>query len=271
MELKGKAAVVTGGGTGVGRATVLDLARRGCNVLVNYSRSRREAEETANDARQLGAQAITCQADVADDDACRHLIDRAVSGFGRLDVLVNSAGTTSFIAQDDLDGVTDDVWDEIFAVNVKGAFHCARAAKGPMLAGGGGEIVNITSVAAFIGKGSCIPYCASKAALENLTVALARTLAPSIRVNAIAPGFIAGRWLEKGLGDRYEEVKAQFEQMMPLKRICRPSDVSAAVLGLVAGSDLITGQSLAVDAGMLIAEIGTTVGPRSENGTSPHK
>ena len=253
MQLEGKAAIVTGGGTGVGRATALELARRGCSVLVNYSRSRDEAEKTAADVEQWGVQALAFQADVADDAACRRLVDAAVRKFGRLDVLVNSAGTTRFIAHADLDRVADEDWQHIMDVNLKGPFQCARAARAAIVESGGGDIVNVSSVAGVFGTGSSIPYCASKAALNNLTLTLARVLAPHIRVNAVAPGFITGRWLEKGLGGAYSTVKQSVARKTPLQRVCEPEDVAAAILGFIAGSDLVTGQVLVCDGGFTFA------------------
>ncbi len=259
MDIQNKAAIVTGGGTGVGRATTLALAKLGCHVLVNYSRSASEAEQTAADARALGVQAFAHQADVSVDQECREMVQAAVEKFGGLNVLVNCAGTTEFVAAEDLERVTDQMWDRIMGVNVKGPFQCARAAKEPMLASGGGCIVNVSSVAARIASGSSIPYCASKAALDNVTIALARVLAPHIRVNGVAPGFIAGRWLQQGLGTAYERVKQNFEQNMPLQKVCEPEDVASAILGFITGSNLITGQTLVIDGGMLISPPGAVV------------
>jgi len=254
MDVDGRAALVTGGGTGVGRATALSLAERGCSVAVNYSRSRAEAEETAELARAKGVRAVALQADVADDTACRALVAGAVRELGRLDVLVQSAGTTSFIPHAKLDDVGDSDWERILAVNLRGPFQCARAARGAIDASGGGEIVNVSSVAGIAGVGSSIPYCASKAALNLLTVMLARVMAPTIRVNAVAPGFVTSRWFRAGLGDAaYEAIKKGAEQRSPLHAVCTPEDVSAAILGLVTGSDLVTGQVLVIDGGMTIA------------------
>ena len=252
MKVEGKAAVITGGGTGVGRATGLALGKLGCAVLVNYSRSNKEAEETAKDIEALGVKAIPFKADVADDAKCRAMIDKAVKEFGRLDILVNNAGTTSFIPHPDLDAVKDEDWDRIMAVNVKGTFQCTRAARGPLEEAGEGEIINITSVAGLAGTGSSIPYCASKAAIINMTVTLARALAPKIRVNAVAPGFINGRWLRAGIGDAYEGVKAATAERLPLGRVCEPEDIAEAILSLITGSDLVTGHVLPCEGGMLI-------------------
>ena len=253
MSSSKQVAIVTGGGTGVGRATSLALARRGYNVMINYSRSRDEALQTVADIKQLGVDARAMLADVADDAACREMVAATVSAWGRIDVLINCAGTTQFIPFDDLEQVTDEAWDRLYQVNVVGPFHCARAVRDPMLHSGGGVIINVSSVAAQLGQGSSIPYCCTKAALDNLTVSLARTLAPQIRVNGVAPGFIAGRWTEAGLGDKYAGVKQAYEASLPLGRVCEPEDVAECILSLVTGSRLVTGQTLTVDSGMMIS------------------
>ena len=254
MQIEEKAAIVTGGGTGVGRATALALARGGCSVAINYSKSKQEAEETAAEIESLGVRALVVQADVAEDSACRDLVDRSVREFGRLDVLVNNAGVTSFVGHGNLDAVTDAMWDRILAVNLRGPFYLARAAKAALDASGNAEIVNVSSIAGIIGVGSSIPYCASKAALNNMTLTLARVMAPATRVNAICPGFITGRWLQGGLGEAYEAVKDFYAQKAVLKRVCDPQDVAAAIVSVITGSDLMTGQIIVVDGGMTLAE-----------------
>jgi len=253
MELEGRGAIVTGGGTGVGRATALALARRGCSVVVDYSRSEEEAERTAAEVRELGVRGAAFRADVADDAACRDLIEAAERELGRLDVLVNNAGTTVFTPHADLEALDDADWQRVLAVNLLGPFHCTRAARKALAADGGGEVVNVSSVAGLVAVGSSLPYCASKAGLNNLTIALARVLAPEVRVNAVAPGFITGRWLKAGLGEAYDTVKQAMEARAPLGRVCDPADVAAAILALVEGSDLVTGHVLPVEGGMLIA------------------
>ncbi|MST00050.1 MAG: glucose 1-dehydrogenase [Pedosphaera sp.] len=258
MNIQNKAAVVTGAGSGVGRATALALARGGCHVLVNYSRTRDGAEETAEACRALGVKAIAFEASVANDAAVRAMMAAAVREFGRLDILVNNAGTTRFIPHADLEAVRDEDWGRIFDVNLKGPFQCVRAAR-PHLEADGGVIVNIASVAGITGAGSSIPYCASKAALINLTLALARTLGPRIRVNAVAPGFITGRWLEQGLGEDYEKVRQAKAEQALLGKVCDPGDVAAAILSLITGSDLVTGQ-------VLVCDGGHTLGPRLADG-----
>jgi 3-oxoacyl-[acyl-carrier protein] reductase len=253
MKLAGKAAIVTGGGTGVGRATALALAERGCGVVVNYSKSAGEAEATAAEIRARGVKGVAVRADVSDDAACRALVARALDELGRLDVLVNNAATTSFVPPNQLEQVTDADWDRILSVNLKGPFQCVRAAREALERDEGGVVVNVSSVAGLKGTGSSIPYCASKAALNVVTVILARTLGPKIRVNAVAPGFITGRWLREGLGEPvYDAMKKALEERVALHRVCDPEDVRDAILALIE-TDLVTGQVLPVDGGMTIA------------------
>ena len=252
MSDASRVAIVTGGGTGVGRETSLALGRLGYAVVVNYSRSQVEALETVSELTGLGVRAHSYQADVASDEACRAMVAFTLEKLGRIDVLVNCAGTTDFIPFQNLDAVTDESWLRLYRVNVMGAFHCARAVREAMVHGGGGQIINVSSVAAQLAQGSSIPYCCTKAALDNLTVSLARTLAPQIRVNAVAPGFIAGRWTQAGLGSKYEEIKQAYENTLPLGRVCEPRDIADGIVSLVTGSAMLTGQTLTVDAGMMI-------------------
>lgn len=248
MELTGKAAVVTGASRGVGRATALALARGGCNVLINCNQSHAAAEAVRREVEALGVKAVVFVGNVADDAACRGMMAAAAKAFGRLDILINNAGTTRFIPHDDLEAVTDADWDKLLGTNLKGPFQCARAAR-PHLERQGGVIINVASVAGIYGTGSSIPYCASKAGVINLTLSLARVLGPKIRVNAVAPGFIEGDWLKSGLGDDYEQARAAKAKQSVLGRNCQPEDVAAAILSLVTGSELITGQTVICDGG----------------------
>ncbi len=252
MPITSPVAIITGGGTGIGQATALRLGKKGWSVVVNYSRSASDAEATVAEIEKAGGKAIAIRASVAEDRECVAMVEQTVSTFGRLDLLVNCAGTTEFIPFPNLDDVTDDVWQRLYQVNVVGAFHCARAVRKPMLANGGGQIINVSSVAAILAQGSSIPYCCTKSALDNLTVSLARTLAPEIRVNGVAPGFIAGRWTQNGLGDRYDTIKIAYEKTLPLKAVCSPDDIAAGIVSLVEGSRMVTGQTLTIDAGMTI-------------------
>jgi 3-oxoacyl-[acyl-carrier protein] reductase len=238
-----KSALVTGSATGVGRAVAVALAKRGLAVAVNYSRSQKEAEETAAEVRRAGVPALLCKANVADNAAVRAMVARCREEFGGLDVLVNNAGTTHFIDHTDLDALTDEVWDDIFAVNLKGTFYACRASM-PLLRERNGSIVNVTSVAGLQGVGSSIPYAASKAALNCLTKSLARAFAPGVRVNAVAPGPILTRWLEG-----HEEMVERSLQGTPMGRASTPEDVAEAVVFLALDGAMMTGQVVVVDGG----------------------
>ncbi len=252
MSSSMKTAIVTGSSRGVGRATALALAKENYAVTVNYSSSQEEAEGVVEAIEALGGRAIAVQADIGKDASCRMLVERTVEAFGAVDVLINNAGTTSFIPHNALEQVGDDDWDRIMSVNLKGPFQMVRAALPYLKKSDNGCVVNVASIAGISATGSSIPYCASKAALLNMTVALARVCAPKVRVNAVAPGFIQGEWLKQGLGPAYDMVKKQCEDRSPLHKVCRPEDVTDAILGLVVGSKLVTGQTIVVDGGMLI-------------------
>lgn len=252
MELQDRVSLVTGSAVGVGRESALELARRGSHIVVNYSRSEQEAEETAAMVEKLGRRALLCRADVSDDSQIRQMVDQTLATFGRLDVLVNNAGTTHFIDHRNLDAVTDAVWDDILAVNLKGAFNCMRAASRPMLEQGQGSIVNVSSVAGLRGGGSSIPYAASKGALNTITMSMARVLAPAVRVNTVCPGFIDTRWLRGGFGDNYEAARRRTAESTPLKDVAKPEDVARVIAALVADMDWVTGQIIAVDGGATI-------------------
>jgi 3-oxoacyl-[acyl-carrier protein] reductase len=255
MDVRGTTAIVTGSAVGVGRAVALDLARRGANVVINYSRSEDDAREAVRLVEATGAKALLVRADVSDEAAIESMVRQTVDAFGGLNILVNNAAMTHFVRFDDLDGMKSEYWDDIFNVNVKGAFFCARAASKAMKASGGpGAIVNVASVAGVRAIGSSIAYAASKAALINMTTALARVLGPAIRVNAVAPGFIETRWLKQGLGDKvYELGKAAESNRAPLKAVCTPETVSQLILSLIEGADLVTGQCVVIDGGVGIS------------------
>src|SRR5438552_17027223 len=249
MDLAGRVAIVTGGGTGIGRATSMRLARAGAKaVVLNYSRSAGEAESTAEEARALGSEAIPYRADVADESMVEAMVASTVEQYRRLDVLVNNAGTTHFIAHPDLDALTDEVWNEILGVNLKGTFFCCRAAA-TELKKAGGAMVNVASIAAHRASGSSIAYAVSKAGVVQLTRALALALGPEVRVNSVSPGLVSSRWFSKSFGD--EAAAAQedaFAKATPVRKIASPDDVAQAVIALVE-NDVITGQDLVIDGG----------------------
>lgn len=253
MDLKGKTAIVTGSAVGVGRETAVQLARRGANVVINYSRSEDEAREAVGLVEQAGVKALLIKADVSNDAEVRQMVAQTVEELGSVDVLVNNAGTTHFVNFADLEGMEEEMWDNILAVNLKGPFFCSRAVAPAMKEAGQGAIVNIASIAGIKAVGSSIAYAASKAGLINMTVALARVLAPEIRVNGVAPGFIDTRWLKQGLGDFYEPAKQRTAEQTPLGRVSTPEDIAQVVLGFVEGADFVTGQTTIVDGGSSIA------------------
>jgi 3-oxoacyl-[acyl-carrier protein] reductase len=242
-------ALVTGGGTGVGRACALQFAERGYDVVVNYSRSAGDAEQTVAEVAKLGASAFAYQCDVSSEADVRGMIDKIERHFGRLDVLVNNAATTNFIPHADLDAMTEAMWDRILAVNTKGPFFCTRAAAKLLAAGGNGSVVNVSSIAGITGAGSSIAYCASKGALNTLTKSLARALAPKIRVNAVCPGPIDSRWIREG------NPNWDLDKMvagLPLPRASQPKDIADAVVFLAIGTSMVTGQFVVVDGGQTL-------------------
>ena len=246
MKLKGKAALVTGGGTGMGRAITLKFAAEGANVAINYSRRAKEAEETVEAARRLGVRAFAVKADVSVEAEAIHLVDETVKQFGRLDVLVNNAGWSTVVPHRKLDGLTEEILERTWRTNVKGPIYVTRAAIPHMLKGGGGSIVNTTSVAAFQGAGSSIIYGASKAALGAITKSLARAFGKdNIRVNAIAPGFVDTGFVDWPVGAKEKAVAGS-----PMGRIPTVDDAANAVLYLACDATGVTAQTILVDCGV---------------------
>jgi len=243
-----KVAILTGAASGVGAATARALAARGYQVLVNFNRSAERAQAVLSDCMAAGADAIAVQGDVALDTVCEGLARQAMARWGRIDALVNSAGTTKFVPLSNLDGVQAADFQSIYGVNAIGPFQMARAVARHM--GSGSAIVNVSSIAGQMGSGSSFPYVLSKAALNALTLGLARTLAPSIRVNAVLPGMIQGRWMQEGLGDAaYESVQAQFGGSALLGEVATPEHIASAIVWLLDPLCLMTGQLMVVDAG----------------------
>jgi 3-oxoacyl-[acyl-carrier protein] reductase len=251
-ELKGKVAIVTGSATGIGAAVAVGLARRGANVVVNYSKSETEARATADAVRATGSEALLVQGNVASDADCRMLAAAAQQAWGRIDILVNNAGTTKFASHGDLDALSAEDFAGIYAVNVIGPFQMIRAAAPALKAGGSGTVVNISSVAGIAGVGSSVAYAASKGALNTMTLSLARALGPEIRVNAICPGYVATRWFSDRFGQATtDRISADQAEQTPLKRAGMPEDIADSVFFFcTAASRHITGTLLSVDAGL---------------------
>ncbi len=251
-DMEGKTVIVTGAGTGLGAATARALAKRGANVLVNYASSAEAAEAVAEACRADGVNAFAVKGSVAEFAECEMLVAEAVSRLGRLDVVINNAGITKFADQKDLDALTAEDFERLYRVNVIGPYQMARAARGALEASGEGVIVNVSSIAGVIGIGSSIAYAASKGALNTMTLSLARSLAPKIRVNAVCPGFIASGWFTKWAGEQAEaSVARRIAETTPLRAASTPEEIAETVLFLASpASRSMTGEILTPDAGL---------------------
>ena len=244
MSDDAKVAVVTGSATGVGKAVALRLSRNAVSVVINYSKSKDDADATAAAIRSENGTVFLQKADVSDDSQVRSMVEATIAEFGRIDYLVNNAATTFRVALDDLDGLSTEMWHSLLDVNVIGAFQCARACAPHIRQQDGGAIVNISSYAGFSGKGTSMAYAASKAAMNAMTKSLAAALAPEIRVNAVAPGFIDTRW---HLGDEGRRVEAA--AATPLGFAAGPDNIADAVVPLLLENSFVTGQVVVVDGG----------------------
>ena len=232
-----RVALVTGSSSGIGAQVARRLAKDGYEVVVNS----RSAETGQAVADELGAAYL--QADVAEEDQARALITEVVSRFGRLDVLVNNAGTTERIAHANLPAATPEIWRRLYDVNVVAPFVLVTAAE-QALRESQGCVVNVSSLAGVRATGSSIPYAASKAALNHMTRLLAKALGPDVRVNAVAPGLVATPWTED-----WDDLHQLVTAMAPLRRVATTDDVAEAVLGLIR-STYVTGEVLVVDGGL---------------------
>jgi 3-oxoacyl-[acyl-carrier protein] reductase len=250
MQEKGKVALITGGGTGIGRASTLALARQGIQVAINYSKSSKEAQETEQEAKKLEVSAMTVQADVSKDKEVQAMVKKVMDTWGRIDMLINCAGWSQRLPFADLEALTDEIWDKNLGINLKGVFYSSRAVAPIMKKQGQGTIVTIASVAGITGVGSSMAYAASKAAVISLTKSLARALAPEIRVNAIAPGLVETRWIEAW--SDVNDIRQQTLQTTPLKKISTPEDIADAVCFLATGAKMVTGEIIVVDGGKII-------------------
>jgi len=256
MSKDGLYAIVTGSASGLGAATAGILAKGGGRIVVNYSNSKKEAEETADLCRKEGAEVLVVQGDVSRDEDCRK-IAAAASGWGRLDILVNNAGTTKHVPHDNLDGLSAEDFQRIYAVNTIGPFQMIRAARtlleaGAKASGRSAAVVNVSSVAGISGGGSSVAYAASKGALNTMTQSLARALAPLIRVNTVCPGYIDTPWFTKGRGEAgAKQVRDMVIARVPLKSASTAEDIAQLVCFLaLPQSGQMTGEFVRMDAGM---------------------
>jgi 3-oxoacyl-[acyl-carrier protein] reductase len=256
MPGDGLCAIVTGSASGLGAATASHLARGGARIVVNYSSSKKEAEQTADVCRAAGAEVVVVQGDVSRDDDCKKIV-AAAAPWGRLDALVNNAGTTKHMPHGNLDGLSAEDFQRLFGVNTIGPFQMVRAARGLLEAGAkaserAAAVVNVSSVAGISGIGSSIAYAASKGALNTITYSLARALAPLIRVNTVCPGYIDTPWFTKGRGEEAaKQVRDNVIAKVPLKVASSAEDVAALVCFLaMPQSGNMTGEVVRMDAGL---------------------
>jgi 3-oxoacyl-[acyl-carrier protein] reductase len=250
MKLQDRVALVTGAGTGMGRAIAETFAREGAKVAVNYSKSREAAEEVVTGIRSAGGIALAIGSDVSQVSEVEAMVEQVNREFGRLDILVNNAGWSTRIPHDQLDDLTDEIWDRTFDTNLRGAFYAIRAAVPSLRKQTGSSIVNIASVAGMTGMGSSIAYAASKGAMITMGKSLARALAPEIRVNTIAPGFVRTRF-----ANWPSSAFDQGEAITPLKHLATVEEIAALALYLVADAGSTTGETIVVDGGL--TELGT--------------
>lgn len=247
--LKRKKAMVTGGGTGIGRSAVLALARAGYDVAIVYGSSEKAASQVASEAQALGAQTLVLQCDVSDDAAVRSTVQKVGDVFGHLDALVNNAGTTANWKVKDLESLDIAEWDRTFAVNVRGTFQVSRAAVPLLRKGASPSIVNTASIVGLRPGPQPLPYAASKAAVVNLTKTLAWNLGPDIRVNAVAPGWMEGEWMERMLGEKYADLMGKRARATPLRRCVTADDVAETMLNLIDSNRFVTGEVVVIDGG----------------------
>jgi 3-oxoacyl-[acyl-carrier protein] reductase len=246
---RNKRALVTGGATGIGRAAVLHLARAGFDVALNYRRSADAARAVAAEAQAAGAKVLLLAGDVADDAQVRAMLKQVEAAFGGLEALINNAGTTIPTPPKDLDAVRVEDWDRVFAVNVRGLFLVTRAAVPLLKRGEAPSIVNTASIVGLRPGPQPLPYAASKAAIVSLTKQLAGALGPEIRVNAVAPGWMEGEWMERMLGDNYERLMERRAKATPLGRCVTADDVAETMLSLILSNRFVTGEIIVIDGG----------------------
>ena len=256
MSKDGLCAIVTGSASGLGAATAAMLAKGGARIVVNYASSRKEAEQTADLCRGAGGEVLVVQGDVSRDEDCRK-IAAAAAPWGRLDALINNAGITKHMPHENLDGLSAEDFQRLFAVNTIGPFQMVRAARALLEAaakasGRASSVVNVSSVAGISGIGSSVAYAASKGALNSMTLSLARALAPLIRVNAVCPGYIDTPWFTKGRGvEGAAKVREAVVAKVPLKRASTAEDVASLVCFLATPQSAnMTGEIVRMDAGL---------------------
>ena len=253
MSSEERVAIVTGASSGIGAAAAKMFAQAGVRVAANYAGNSAGAGEVVRACEAAGSEAIAIQGDVSQDQVCRDIVDQVMQRWGRVDILINNAGTTMSANMQDLDALNADDFARIYAVNTIGVYQMVRAAADALKVGGRGSIVNTSSVAGLSGLGSSMAYAASKGALNTMTLSLARSLAPAVRVNAVCPGFVDSEWWAKQHDeDTIEKLRARARATTPLRRVVTSEDVAEAIMLFALNGRSITGQMLTIDNGMLL-------------------
>ncbi|MEM7211113.1 MAG: SDR family oxidoreductase [Pseudomonadota bacterium] len=253
MTTENRVAIVTGASSGIGAAAARMFAEAGVRVAANYAGNSDGAAAVVKACKDTGGEAFAIQGDVSQDEVCRGIVSQVMDRWGRVDILINNAGMTRSADMADLDAVSKSDFEDIYGVNTIGVYQMVRAATPAFKASGNGSVVNTSSVAGIAGIGSSIAYAASKGALNSLTLALARSLAPQIRVNAVCPGFVDSEWWAKQHDEEtIEKLRARARSTTPLRRLVSSDDVAEAIMLFALRGRSITGQLLVIDNGMLL-------------------
>lgn len=255
MDFTGQVAIVTGSSNGIGAEAALGIARHGGKVVVNYASNQKAGDAIVAQCKALGGDAIAVGADVSEDANCKKLVEAAIDQWGQLDIVVNNAGTTKFMAHDDLEGLDKTDFEEIYALNLIAPYQMIKQARPHLKKSGAGSVVNMSSVAGVRGIGSSIAYAASKGALNTATLALARALAKDkIRVNAVCPGFVGTDWFRNAFGEEvFNKISEGQKAVTPMNQVAGAQDITGPILFFASRfSQHVTGQLLVVDGGLLL-------------------
>lgn len=253
MDINQQVAIVTGASSGVGAQTAIKLADQGAKVIINYYKNKNGAINTLEKIRKMNGHAAIFQADIRNKNEAKALVEFSVSQYQKLNIVVNNAGSTTFVPHDDLDALTDEIWLETLQTNLMGPFYVSRAASHYLQLQGGGEIIMTSSIAGLTALGSSIAYCASKAALNSLTKTLAKALgSKKIRDNALCPGLINGEWAKKGWHKHWDDVQQFTLNASAIQHISTPEDVATSIISIITGADNMTGQLITLDSGLTL-------------------
>lgn len=258
IKRKARVAIITGGATGIGACCARTMARRGYNVVVNFFDFEEQANQVVTECQKFGVNALAIYGDVSKDNDCRKITEKTVEHLGRIDALICCAATTQFTQLSDLENQNSEDFLRIYGVNVIGIFQMARASAPHLKCSDNGAIVNISSIASQNGIGSSLGYIASKGAVNSLSMALAKMLAPDVRVNCVLPGFVNTTWFLDYVGQqRLDEIKDEFARNSALQNICEPEEIADAIAFLAIDATKTTGQ-------LLLSDAGSTLGPNIE-------